>query len=86
MSVAASELFLTPPQVAKRYGVSEEKVIGWVRRGELRAINLAARRTGRPRWKIAFADLMAFESGRSAVPVQRASRPRRKRSDVIEYF
>lgn len=86
MSVAASDLFLTPPQIAKRYGVSEEKVIGWVRRGELRAINLAARRTGRPRWKIAYADLVAFESARAAVPAPPTTRRRRKSSDVTEYF
>ena len=86
MSVGASEIFLTPPQVAKRYGVSEEKVIGWVRRGELRALNLATRRTGRPRWKIAYADLLAFESARAAVPAPPICRRRRKSSDVIEYF
>jgi excisionase family DNA binding protein len=80
------ERFLTPPEVARRYGVSAEKVIGWIRRGELRAINLAARRGRRPRWRIGQADLLAFENRRAAIP--EAPQPRRRRTpdDVIQYF
>jgi excisionase family DNA binding protein len=78
--------FLTPPEVARRYGVSAEKVVAWIRTGELRAINLALRRSGRPRWRIDHADLLAFESRRAAVPSPPTSRRRRKSPDVIEYF
>lgn len=87
MPVGSQERYLTPADVAQRYGVSEDKVAFWIRAGELRAINLATRRTGRPRWKIAPADLVIFESGRAATPVE--SSPRRRRQQppgVIEFF
>ncbi len=57
---------LTPPQVAEMYGVQAGKVIAWIRNGELRAINLATRPRGRPRWRIDRRDLEAFEAGRAA--------------------
>jgi hypothetical protein len=78
---------LTPPQVARRHGVSPDKVLGWIHSGELRAINVAARRGGRPRWRIDPADLVVFEQARSAVP-RAAARPKRRRqvAGVIEYF
>lgn len=28
--------YLTPPAIAKRLGISPDRVIGWIRRGELR--------------------------------------------------
>src|SRR4051812_5843705 len=39
---------MTPPQYAAKLGVSVEKVHGWIRRDELRAINVAAKLGGRP--------------------------------------
>jgi excisionase family DNA binding protein len=42
---------LTPPQVAKRFGVKPETVIHWIRAGKLRAINVA-KPGKRPRWRI----------------------------------
>lgn len=60
---------LTPPEVARRWGVSSDKVRSWIENGELRAINLAARLRGRPRYRIDLADLLAFERVREAKKV-----------------
>jgi len=77
---------LTPPQIAQRYGVKADKVLVWIRSGELRAVNVAARPTGRPRWRITEADLVIFENRRTARPPAPAARRRRKDPSVIEFF
>ena len=43
---------LTVADVARRYRVGEDKVRGWIARGELRAVNTATVLCGRPRWVI----------------------------------
>jgi len=48
---------LTPPAIAKRLGVAEETVRGWIASGELRAANLARRGCVRPRYRVDPADL-----------------------------
>jgi transposase len=80
---------LTPPQIAKRYRVSPEKVLGWIRRGELRAINIAMNPHGKcPRWIITPESLADFEQARSSRPAPRPlSRTRRSASEnVIQFF
>jgi hypothetical protein len=78
---------LTPADVARRYGISEDKVVVWIRSGELRAINVATSRSGRPRWRIDPADLTVFESLRAAIPEKSQVRRRRQSpSDVIQFF
>lgn len=78
---------LTPPELAKRWGVSPTTVIGWIRSGELRAIDVARRGARRPRYRIDVADVLAFESGRTVVPEERAPRRRRREAgEVIQYF
>jgi excisionase family DNA binding protein len=78
---------LTPPEVAARYGISPDKVLAWIRAGELRAVNIATRPTGKPRWLIDEADLAAFETRRTAQVVPVVT-PRRRcgDTDVIAYF
>jgi transposase len=61
-----AEVF-TPPQVAKRYRVAEEKVVAWIHAGELAALNLATNPKGRPRYKITADSLQAFERRRAIV-------------------
>lgn len=67
---------LTPPAVARAYGVNVGKVLAWIRSGELRAVNLASRPGGRPRWRISADAIAQFEARRLAV----APRPRRRRN------
>lgn len=82
-----AEHALTPPEVAKRYRVSPDKVRAWILAGQLRAVDVSARPgVGRPRWRIHPADLIAFETSRTAAPPVKPTRRRRKAADVIEYF
>jgi excisionase family DNA binding protein len=76
---------LTPPQLARRLGVKPDKILTWIRTGELRAVNLATRRDGRPRWLIDEADIAVFEASRQAQP-GRARQRRARPSSVKNYF
>ena len=79
---------VTPPQLAARYGVSTDKVLSWIRSGELRAFNSATTRSGRPRWLIDESDIADFEAGRAAhpKPQPRTRRKARQAGDVIPFF
>ncbi len=68
---------MTPPDVARRLGVKPQKVLTWIARGELRAVNLSERRDGRPRWKILTAALDEFLASRASTPP--APEPQRRR-------
>lgn len=60
--------YISPPAIAKRYGVSVRKVIGWIDRGDLIALNLAENPNGkRPRYRVRLADLEAFEQRRASL-------------------
>ena len=56
--------YLTPPQIAKALGVGNDKVWGWIRRGELTATNVTTKPGGRPRWRISKEDFDAFRKGK----------------------
>jgi excisionase family DNA binding protein len=78
--------WLSPPAVAELLGIDPSKVHSWIRSGELRAANAATRINGRPRWRIAPAELEAFllrrQSPAAPVPRQKWQRP----AQVIEFF
>lgn len=60
--------YLTPPEIAARLGCKAETVCGWIKSGELKAINLARRGAMKPRFRISPESLAAFELARSVVP------------------
>jgi excisionase family DNA binding protein len=78
---------LSVRDVCERYSVSEHTVLGWIRSGELRAINVG-RRLGakKPRWRITAEALEAFEILRT--PTSPPPRPKRRKrpADVIEFY
>lgn len=78
--------WLTPPQIARRWGVKAEKVRTLIKAGELRAIDLATKRGGRPRYRVHEADLLVFERRREVRPLPKTQRRKRARADVIEFF
>jgi excisionase family DNA binding protein len=64
--------YLTPPEAAKIVRVSEEKIVVWIRAGELRAANVSEGRV--PRFRIHRDDLQSFLRSREPVPPEDAGR------------
>ena len=72
--------WFTPGQVAACRRVSVSKIYGWIRSGELEAVDHARTRGSRPRWKVSREALSMFDRCRSnrvsvrIPPLQRARR------------
>lgn len=77
---------ISPPELAKQWGVDPAKVVTWIKSGELRAINIATDRNGRPRYAIDVADVQVFEAGRSVQPPTPRVRRRRADPGVVQFF
>jgi excisionase family DNA binding protein len=78
---------LSVRDLCKRYGVSEHTVLGWIRSGELRAVNVGRRLDGKkPRWRISPEALTAFELARAATPARPQTRQRKRSAAVIEFY
>jgi hypothetical protein len=75
----------TTADVARRYRVGEDKVRGWMKHGELAALNTNSTKCARPRFVITADALAEFERRRSVAP---AAKPRRRsrRADVVDYY
>lgn len=80
-----SGTYLTPPAIAKKYGVAPETVVGWIRSGELVAIDVAQRGKSRPRYRVSPHALEAFELRRSAVVKTEPVRKPRQTKSVKSY-
>jgi excisionase family DNA binding protein len=81
----ATHPFLTPPQIARMLKVKPDKVRAWIRKGRLKATNMATNNGGRARYRVEWADFHAFIRERQIQPP--VSRRRRRRpSKVPEYF
>jgi len=78
----------TPPELAKQWGVSPDKVRAWILSGELEAIDMSKTQGGRPRYLIPQAAIEAFGACRSIqTPPEPPPRRTRQASDeVIEFF
>lgn len=78
----------TTPELAEIWGVAPEKIIAWIKSGELRAANLAKSRRNRPRFSIAKSDAEAFWLSRQVIPASTGvGRIRRKSAPgVTEFF
>jgi excisionase family DNA binding protein len=84
------DTFLTPPEVARLLRVSADKVLGWIRRGELKAVNVSNR--DQPRYRVRREHLEEFLAAREVQPPAPRT-PRKQRrpagrlgNDVIEFF
>lgn len=60
--------WITPPKFAEQLGIKPEKVIAWIRRGELKAVNVADRLGSRPRWRMSPEALSDFLRPRESQP------------------
>jgi excisionase family DNA binding protein len=74
---------LTPPQVAKRYGVSPDTVRRWIEAGELKAVNIASKKATRPRHRIEPEALAEFDRKRMAktLPAKPETKRRSRKPD-----
>jgi excisionase family DNA binding protein len=78
---------LSVHDLCERYGVSEHTVLGWIRSGELRAVNVGRRPGGKkPRWRITAEALAAFELARTPTPSLPRTRRRKRPAGVIEFY
>lgn len=73
-------------ELTERYGVGEHTVLGWIRRGELRAIDVSRCRGGRPRWRISAEALAAFEIARTQAPPAPRARRKKQPPEVIQFY
>jgi hypothetical protein len=76
----------TPPEFAKWLRVAEEKVLGWIRAGELRAVNVAARNCRRPRYRIDQLAIDEFLAARTVNPPLKMARRGRQLTEIIAYY
>jgi hypothetical protein len=80
-------MWQTVAEVAGQRGLKQEVVLGWIRRGDLEAVDVSV--CGRrPRWRISTAALAEFDRRRSSsnrIPVKATRRPRTP-AGVVEYF
>jgi len=79
--------FLLVKDIAKLLTVNQSRVLGWIHRGELVAINTSDPGR-RPRWKIrreAFEEFCASRSNAAGVNEQPRPRRRKQGPDVTEY-
>jgi excisionase family DNA binding protein len=87
---ATAAAYLTVSRIATDLGIRRGKVLGWISRGGLPAINIADRASGRPRWRIArsaFDDFLAGRTCRTPEPPARRTRVNRKADPAfVKYF
>ncbi len=68
MTPSSQTVWHTPPQVAEQFGIDAAKVLGWIHSGQLIAVDVSAKRGGRPRWRISQSALDSFLAGRQSTP------------------
>lgn len=76
---------LTVSEFAERYRIGVDKVHGWIRRGELKAVNVASVLCGRPRWVILPDAIAEFEKRRTGGPEPQQPKRRRK-TTAVDYY
>jgi hypothetical protein len=67
-----------------RWKAGSDKIYGFIRRGELVAVNVATNVAGRPQWRITPESVEAFERRRSSAPPPRSAR--RKRTATVDFY
>lgn len=77
----------TVKDLCVRYSVTVHTVLGWIARGELRALNVGRQLgTMKPRWRITQEALDAFELARTPIPPPPTAQRRKRQAGVIEFY
>ena len=79
-------MIYTPPQVAKRWGVKPESVVGLIKAGRLAAFTVSPPTSRRPRWRISEAAVLDFENAKVEPRAPAAKRRRVQATDVTEFY
>ena len=69
-----------------RFAVGEHTVLGWIRRGELVAIDVSRNQGGRPKWRVTEEALENFELLRTHQPPAPRRRRRKPATNIKQYF
>ena len=79
--------YLTPPELARTWGVDPSTVLALIRRGALRAFSTSPPGTRRPRWRIHPSAVAEFEAAHAAQTPVKPVRSTRRRKDpsYVEY-
>jgi hypothetical protein len=72
-------------QLAARWHVGQSKILAWIHSGQLRAVNVAANLSGRPRWVVLPDALVEFERRRAGGPPPKPQR-RRRRQVLVDFY
>ena len=74
-------------QLAKNLGITVDKVLGWIRSGQIDAIDVSTDRQGRPRYRIDADAIAKFKTARNPAPPPKSNRRKQhKTDDVIQFF
>jgi hypothetical protein len=82
-------VWLSTADVAQKLTVSQDKVLAWIRAGELRATNIATKGSAKPIWKIDPSELQSFALLYSNAGTERARQPKRRktnRPDEVQFY
>jgi hypothetical protein len=77
---------LRPREVAARLAVKTDVILGFIRAGVLRALDVSPAGSRRRTWRILPGDLASFEASRMAQPPRPAVRRRRTDPSIITFF
>jgi excisionase family DNA binding protein len=75
----------TPRELASYLRVGKDKILTWIRRGELGAVLTASNRGGRPRYIILPHHIREWERSRLAGPPPKPSH-RRRPANLVDYY
>jgi hypothetical protein len=74
-----------PRDLCRRWRVGLDKIMVWIRRGELRALDMSSSRSGRPRFVVTAEMVAEFEARRATTPPPKPVR-RKKRTDEVDFY
>jgi hypothetical protein len=75
----------TVADLQRRWRVGQDKILGWIRRGELRALNVATAVCARPRYVVTPDALAEFEGRRASGPPPKPRR-RPRQTGLVDYY